>query len=75
MGGGVEVLVGDAIDLAVADGAEVAPVALVDDAGERDAIARATPGEKEDVGIGRGDGFGCCVRAGSAEEVAAGYGD
>ena len=70
--GGVEVLVGDAVDAGVADGAEVVPVALGDDAGERDAVAGSAPGEEENVWIGGGYFFGRGVRAGHAEEGGAG---
>ena len=63
-GGGVEELVGDAEDAAVADGAEMVPVALGDDAVEGDAIPCSAPGEEEDVGVGGGDVFGGGVGAG-----------
>ena len=43
VGRGVEVLVGDAEDLAFADGFEVMPVAVADDALEGNAIPRSTP--------------------------------
>ena len=72
LGWGVEVLVGDAEDPAGADGFEVMPVTLVDDALEGDAVPCSTPAEEEDVGIGFGDGFGGGVRAGCAEESCAG---
>ena len=65
-GGGVEVLVGDAIDLAVLDGLEVVPVALGDDTVEGDAVPCSAPGEEEDVRVGSGDGFGSGLRTGSA---------
>ena len=70
--GGVEELVGDAEDAAVADGAEVVPVALFDDAVEGDAVPCSAPGEEEDVGVGGGDGFGGGVGSGLAEVAASG---
>ena len=70
MGGGVEELVGDAEDVAVADGAEVVPVALLDDAGEGNAVAGAAPGEDEGVGVGGGDFFRGGVGTGVAEGIA-----
>ena len=54
---GVEVLVGDAEDAAGSNGLEVMPVALGDDAFEGDTVPCSAPGEKEDVGVGGGDGF------------------
>ena len=45
-GRGIEELVGDAVDLAVADGAEVVPVALGDDAVEGDTVPCSAPGEE-----------------------------
>ena len=76
-GGGwsVEELVGDAVDLAVADRAEVVPVALGYDAVEGDAVPCSAPGEEEDVGVGCDDGFGCGLGAGCAHECASGCGD
>ena len=65
-GGGVEVLVGDAIDLAVLDGLEVVPVALGDDATEGDAVPCSAPGEEEDARVCGGDGFGGGLGAGGA---------
>jgi hypothetical protein len=70
--GGVEELVGDAEDPALADGAEVLPVALGYDSFEGDAVSGSAPGEEEDVGVGRGYGFGGGVGAGLAEVVASG---
>jgi len=74
--GGVEELVGDAENAAVADGGKVMPVALSDDTFERDAVPCSAPGEEEDVGLvgfgEAGDGFGRGVGAGCAEEGAAG---
>jgi hypothetical protein len=49
--GGVEVLVGDAEDAAVADSTEVMPVALCDNAFEGDTIPCPAPGEEEDLGL------------------------
>ena len=72
LGGGVEVLIGDAEDSAGADGFEVMPVALVDDALERDAIPCSAPTEEEDVGVSFGDSFGGGVRARYAEILASG---
>jgi hypothetical protein len=72
VGRGVEELVWDAEDSALADGFEGLPVALRDDAIEGDAIPCSTPGEEEDVGVGGGDLFWCCVRAWGSEVVAAG---
>ncbi len=74
-GRGVEVLVGDAVDAVIADGAEMMPVALGDDAVEGDAVSGAAPGEEEDVGVGCGDGFGGGLGAGCADECASGCGD
>ena len=71
VGWGVEVFVWDAEDLGVADGSEVVPVALLDDAGEGDAVGGAAPGEDEGVGVGGGYIFGGGVGAGVAEELAA----
>ena len=71
-GGGVEVLVGDAEDTVGADGFEVMPVALVDDALEGDAVPCSAPAEEEDVRVGFGDGFGGGVGAGFAEVLASG---
>jgi hypothetical protein len=74
-GGGVEELVGDAEDAAGLDGAEMMPVALLDEAGEGDAIAGAAPGKEEDVGVGGGDGFGGGAVARFADELSVGGGD
>ena len=52
VGGGVEELVGDAEDAGVANGSEMMPVALCDDALERDAVPCSAPGEEEDVWLG-----------------------
>ena len=68
-GGGVEELVRDAVDPAVADGAEVVPVALGDDAVEGDTVPCSAPGEEEDVRVGGGYGVGGGVGAGFAEEA------
>ena len=70
--GGVEELIGDAEDSALADGAERLPVALSDDAFEGDAIPCSAPGEEEDVGIGFGYCFRRGVGAGFAEILASG---
>jgi len=72
LGRGVEVLVGDAEDAGGADGFEVVPVALGDDAFEGDAIPCSAPAEEEDVGVGFGYGFGCGVRARCTEVFASG---
>jgi hypothetical protein len=72
VGGGVEELVGDAEDSALADGFEGVPVALRDDAFEGDAVPCSAPGEEEDVGVRSGDLFRCCVRARSSQIAAAG---
>ena len=72
VGGGVEELVGDAEDPAVADGFEGLPVSLGDDAVEGDAIPCSAPGEEEDVGVGGCDVFGGGVGAGCTEVAAAG---
>ena len=40
-----------------ANGLEVMPIALGDDAFEGDTVPCSAPGEKEDVGVGGGDGF------------------
>jgi len=63
---GVEELVGDAEDSAFADGLEGLPVALGDDAFQRDAIPCTAPGKEEDVGVCGGDGFRCGVSAGGS---------
>src|SRR5258708_35341920 len=55
VGGGVEELVGDAEDPAVADGFEGLPVSLLDDAIEGGAVPCSAPGEEADVGVGGGD--------------------
>ena len=70
--GGVEELVGDAEGAALADGAEVLPVALNYDSFERDAVSGSAPGEEEDVGVGYGYDFGGGVSAGFAEVLASG---
>ena len=44
--GGIEELVGDAEDSVGLDGAEVVPVALLDDTGEGDAVPCSAPGEE-----------------------------
>jgi hypothetical protein len=67
LGRGVEELVGNAEDSALADGFEGVPVALLYDALKGNAIPCSAPGEEQDVGVGGGDGFGSCVRAGCAE--------
>jgi len=72
VGGGVEELVGDAEDSAGADGFEGLPVSLGDDAFQGDAVPCSAPGEEEDVGVGGGYFFWCCVRAWCAEVLAAG---
>jgi hypothetical protein len=72
VGGGVEVLVGDAEDSALSDGFEGVPVTLGDDAIQGDAIPCSAPGEEEDVGVGGGDVFGGGVSAGCTEVAAAG---
>ena len=72
VGGGIEELVGDAEDPAVADGFEGLPVALGYDAIEGDAIPCSAPGEEEDVGVGGGDVFWCCVRARCSQIASAG---
>src|SRR5258708_4107663 len=73
--GGVEELVGDAEDAVVADGGEMMPVALGDDAFEGDAVPCSAPGEEEDFGLGSlrqgGDGVSGGVGSGFAEEGAA----
>jgi hypothetical protein len=71
-GWGVEEIVGNRDDAAVANGREVLPAAAGDDFGERDAVAGAAPGEDEEVGVGGGYGLGRGVGAGGAEELAAG---
>lgn len=66
VGGSVEELVGDAEDAAFVHSLQALPVALSDDAFERDAIPCTTPGEEENVGVGGRDFFGGGVGAGSA---------
>ncbi len=70
--GCVEPFVADAIDTAIADGAEGVPVTLLDDAFEGDARAGAAPSGEDDVGIGSGDDFGRGRGTGQADEFAAG---
>ena len=70
--GGVEELVRDAEDPALADGAEMMPVALRYDPFEGNAISSSAPGEEEDIGIGCGDGVRCSVSTGLAEVLASG---
>ena len=69
---GVEELVGDAEDAALADGAEMMPVALRYDSFQWDTIACSAPCEEKDVRIGVGYGFGSGMGAGLAEESTAG---
>ena len=66
MGWGVEVLVGDAVDVPVLDGLKVVPVALGYDAFERDSVPCSAPAEEQDVGVGCGDGLWGGLSAGSA---------
>ena len=75
MGRGVEELIRDAEDLAAAHRAEVVPVALLDDTGERNAVSGAAPGEDQDVGIGGGDFFGGGVEARLAKVLTASGGN
>ena len=70
--GGVEELIGDAEDLALADGLERLPIALNDDAFEGDAIPCPTPGEEKYVGTSFGYGFRGGVGAGFAKIFASG---
>src|SRR5260370_33127004 len=70
--GGVEELVGDAEDAALANGAEALPVTLGYDFFEGDSVSGAAPGEEEDVGVGFGYDFGGRVGAGFAEVLASG---
>jgi len=56
-GWGVEEFVGDAEHSALADGAQVLPAALLDDALEGDAISGAAPCQQQNVGGGGGDLF------------------
>ena len=71
-GRSVEVLVGDAKDASLADGLEMVPISLSDDAVEGDAIPCTAPGKEENVGIGRGYLFRRGVGAGDAEVAATG---
>ena len=64
--GGVEELIRDAEDSALADRSERLPVALGNDAFEGDAIPCSTPGEEEYVGVGFGYRFRSGVGAGFA---------
>jgi len=66
--GGVEELVGDAEDAALADSTEMVPVALGDDFFEWNAVSGSAPGEYEDIGIHCSYGFGGGVRTGLAQE-------
>ena len=52
---GVQELVGDAEDSALANGFEVVPVSLGDDSLQWDSGTGSAPGEEENVGIGCGD--------------------
>jgi len=74
-GWGVEELIRDAEDAAVADGTEMLPVALCDDAVKRDTVSGAAPCEEKDVRVKGGDGLWRSVDAGSADETAVGGGD
>ena len=69
---GVEELIGNAEDSALADSAEMMPVALSYDLFEGNAVSGSAPGEEEDVGIGFGYGLGRGVGAGLAEVSASG---
>ena len=55
MGRGVEELVGDTEDPALADGSQVMPASLGDDSLQWDSGTGSAPGEEENVGIGCGD--------------------
>ncbi len=70
--GSVEELIRDAEYAVGLDGSQVMPVALLDDAGEGDAVPCSAPGEEEDVGIGGGYGFGGGVGARLAQVAASG---
>ena len=45
VGGGVEKLIGNAIDAAICNGAQRLPAALLDDTRQRNAVSGAAPGE------------------------------
>src|ERR1700761_1312292 len=67
---GVEQFVGDAVDAAAADGAELLPAALRDDLFEGHAISGAAPGGEKYLGIGLSDDLGLGMRAGLSQEDA-----
>ncbi len=69
---GVEELIGDTEDSAVADCVERLPIALSDDAFEGDAIPCSTPSEEEYVRTGFGYRFRSGVGAGFAQVFASG---
>jgi len=71
-GGSIQVFIGNAVDAGVTDGAKTLPISLSDDAVERNAVAGAAPSEEQNVGIGCSHYFGRGVRAGCAQESAAG---
>ena len=71
VGGGVEELIGNAIDAAVCDGAQGLPAALLDHASQGDTISGAAPGEDEDIRVSGGNGFRRRGFAGVADEFAA----
>ena len=68
---GVQELVGDAEDSALANGFEVVPVSLGDDSLKGDARAGTAPGEEKDIRICRGNFFGGGAGAWCADIVAA----
>jgi hypothetical protein len=70
VGRGVEELVRNAEDSALADGSEVVPASLGAYSFERDAGTGSAPGEEEDVWIGSGDVFWSGVGSGCAEVAA-----
>ncbi len=72
VGGGVEKVVGDAVDAGIFDCAQRVPAALLDDARQGYAIAGAAPGEDEKVWIAGRNGFRSSGFAGVADEFAAG---
>src|ERR1700728_860689 len=69
--GGVEQLIGDAIEAALAHRAQVLPARASGEFLERDAITGAAPCGQDDIGIGGDDGFGRGDTTGRAEEDAA----
>lgn len=71
VGRGIEELVGDAEDSALAHGSQVVPATLGYDSLQWNSGAGSAPGEEQDVGVGGGDIFGSGVGSGRADIKAA----